>query len=44
MNVSCKTKDNEKERMNLALYRSRSDLELKPLANGKRSKQKAITL
>jgi len=41
MNVNGKTKDNEKVRMDLALYCSRPDIELKPLANGKRFKPKA---
>nr|KYP36031.1 hypothetical protein KK1_042873 [Cajanus cajan] len=41
MNVSGKTKDNEKARMDLTLYCSRPDLELKPLANGKMFKPKA---
>ena len=41
MNVNGKTKDIEKARMDLALYCSRPDLELKSLANGKRFKPKA---
>ena len=41
MNVSGKTKDNEKARMDLALYCSRPDLEMKLLANGKMFKPKA---
>ncbi|KAL2318436.1 hypothetical protein Fmac_032312 [Flemingia macrophylla] len=41
MNVSGKTKDNEKARMDLALYCSRPDLELKLQPNGKMLKPKA---
>jgi len=41
MNVSGKTKHNEKARMDLALYCSRPDLEMKLLANGKMFKPKA---
>ena len=41
MNVSGKTKDNDKARMNLALYCRRKDLELKSGANGKLLKPKA---
>ena len=44
MNVSGKTKDNEKARMDLALYCRRKDLELKSVANGKLLSQKQITL
>nr|KYP73946.1 hypothetical protein KK1_006607 [Cajanus cajan] len=41
MNVSGKTKDNEKARKDLALYCRRPDLELKSLVNGKMLKPKA---
>ncbi|XP_029128330.1 uncharacterized protein LOC114916203 [Cajanus cajan] len=41
MNVSDKTKDNEKARKDLALYCRRKDLELKPQNNGKMLKPKA---
>ena len=40
MNISGKTKDNEKARMDLALYCRRKDLELKSGANGKLLKPK----
>ena len=41
MNVSGKTKDYDKARMDLALYCRRKDLELKSGANGKLLKPKA---
>ena len=41
MNVSGKTKDNDKGRMDLAFYYRRKDLELKSTANGKLLKPKA---
>ena len=41
MNVSGKTKDNEKTKIDLALYCRRKDLELKSGADGKMLKPKA---
>lgn len=41
MNVSGKTKDNEKARMDIAMYCRRNDSELKPRPNGKMVKPKA---
>jgi len=44
MNVTGKTKDNEKARKDLGLYCNRKDLELKVQDNGKILKPKAYTL
>ena len=41
MNVSGKTKDNDKARKNLFLYCDRKDLQLKPQSNGRLLKPKA---
>ncbi|XP_024628658.2 uncharacterized protein [Medicago truncatula] len=42
MNVSGKTKDNEKARLDLSVYCKRPEMELQPLPNGKFRKPKAV--